>query len=357
MRRRALPRVSVIIATNRSTSLLDCTLRSLSTMDARGIDWELVMVPNGPQASECIEHIDKYRRALPIRVFPHETASRSAALNLGMEKALGPLLVFTDDDVIPSNGWLQEINLCASLYKDAILFCGPIIPRYPPGTPDWLPMHPLRVAAFAHFDAGIERGYLPTQYVPFGPNFAVRRECTQGLAYRLDLGPSCDNGPLAMDDTEFVLEVRRRYSPFRRGGGFIYSPAAGVQHQVRPEQLESSWLYTRFFNFGRSAVRRDHLGSYRRMPSLLLDKVLPSSDSGRLELAAELNFYLGQLCELRHVDEDRADILGQQLRRLGIYKYINLACQPGRVVLEQLFLQKGGLLALLSSQLAGTTTK
>jgi glycosyltransferase involved in cell wall biosynthesis len=110
------PRVSIILPVYESDRTLGACLQSLTAQTYD--DYELIVVDSSP---------DDRARAVVGRLFPAATyihaAARlwpQAARNLGVRRARGELLVFTDPDIYPPRWWLETL-LAAGAERAVVL--------------------------------------------------------------------------------------------------------------------------------------------------------------------------------------------------------------------------------------------
>ena len=106
-RRHATIDVTVMIWTWNNGVQLDRTLATLGRCRIpTGFTWEVVVVNN--DSSEATDRVvARHRHTLPL-VLEHEPLTGlSRARNRGLQVARGNLIVFTDDDVTVSEGWLE----------------------------------------------------------------------------------------------------------------------------------------------------------------------------------------------------------------------------------------------------------
>ena len=99
---------SVVIPTYNRADELAPTLRSLSALDV-GAPWEVVVVDNN-STDDTRAVVDAAARTFPVElsyVFEREQG-RSAALNAGIRKSRGAVVVTTDDDVRVEPDWLDH---------------------------------------------------------------------------------------------------------------------------------------------------------------------------------------------------------------------------------------------------------
>jgi glycosyltransferase involved in cell wall biosynthesis len=253
------PELSVLIATRNRMSLLEKTLSHLQRQYLHGIRWEVVVVDNG-STDDTPSVLARARKNLPLIDITEPSAGKNRALNKALAFARGGLLVFTDDDIEFSPGWLGEIYAAAQRWPEHEIFCGPIIPAYPAETPSWLRDHPYAGPAFAQFQPEVPEGPLPNNRLPFGGNYAVRAAAMSGLRFCLKFCPklgSQGNGFPIGDETEMLSRLSEQ------GARIIYVPTAAVRHHVGKHQIETKWLFNRAFCIGRGTARL----KARRAPS------------------------------------------------------------------------------------------
>src|SRR5262249_55512081 len=102
------PLFSVIIPTYmRPQQLQDC-LEGLACQNYPRDRYEVIVVDDGsPDMPEPVTTPFHARMQLRLLRAPH--GGPAAARNAGAREAAGDLLAFTDDDCVPSSGWLQAL--------------------------------------------------------------------------------------------------------------------------------------------------------------------------------------------------------------------------------------------------------
>ncbi len=231
---------TVAIATyNRANSLYD-TLTSLTSLQIPAVlAWELLLIDNNC-TDRTKEVCDRFASELPMRYLSEPSQGLSHARNRALAEARGEVVVFTDDDVILSPGWLAAYAQAVDDFPDAAYFGGKIVPTWPAGKPRWVRdvNMPLLAGLFGSYDLGPERRlYSDTDMHPYGANFALRRSLFERLGdFRTDLGMR-GNVPGRGEEAEYFKRAKER------GFTGAYVPEAMCQHRVDPRHLTLSYLY------------------------------------------------------------------------------------------------------------------
>ena len=240
--------ISILIATRNRRSSLERQFKAFEEMDTEGLTFEILVVDNG-SSDGTYEWLESMASRLPVKAVFEPRPGKNVALNRVFPEARGSLILFTDDDAIPVPGWLKEYQEALLRWPNQDIFCGPVDPLYPPGTPDVLryPTFTYALVAYGLFLPDGKEGLI--DWLPIGPNFAVRS--TTLRSYRLceNIGPS--------DDPKYAMgserELLQRLTA--RGEKSVYLPGANVSHIIRPEQITLAWLKGRAFRFGRYKAR------------------------------------------------------------------------------------------------------
>lgn len=172
-----------------------------------------------------------------VRVIASEHApGLSGTRNTGIERAVGDVVAFLDDDAIADDTWLEEL---ARVYDDPeVIGAGGVArPRWEGGTaPRWLPQE-------FYWTIGCSYRGLPTQPTPIrnpiGANMSFRKavfDRTGGFTTGIGRVGST---PLGCEETELSIRARQAHP----GGVVLHVPTACVEHVVSAERV--SWGYFR----------------------------------------------------------------------------------------------------------------
>ena len=165
---------SIIVCThNRAESLRD-TLRALRAQQTNpDRSWELIVVDNNSH-DDTRKVVEMAQQEWPLLRYEFEKAQGlSHARNRGIVAARGEVLLFTDDDVLPEEDWLETtLRGLATYQADA---CGGYIaPLWETPPPAWLTQ---RFYGFLAIRTDRTDDYLITDesQAPFGANMGVKK--------------------------------------------------------------------------------------------------------------------------------------------------------------------------------------
>lgn len=114
------PLFSVIIPTFMRPQPLHACLESLACQNYPRDRYEVIVVDDGsPDTTEAATTPFQARMQLRLLRAPH--GGPAAARNAGAREAAGDLLAFTDDDCVPSPGWLQALAHGMSIAPESLI--------------------------------------------------------------------------------------------------------------------------------------------------------------------------------------------------------------------------------------------
>jgi glycosyltransferase involved in cell wall biosynthesis len=238
--------ISVILATRNRAPVLASTLEALEAQEPPPAPWEVVVVDNHTvdHTAEMVQAAVR-RARVPVVYLRETKPGKSHALNTGIRRAKGDLLVLTDDDVLPSPGWLRAYARAFTEHR-ADYAAGRILPLWEAPPPRWL--SPRLYGVLAVGDGGpnllpLGRG-LNEQIMPIGANMALRREVLERVGgWNPSLGKL--QGTLRTgEDHEFALKMV--HAGFRG----VYAPEAWVRHRVPPDRLRLGYFARWYFDNG-----------------------------------------------------------------------------------------------------------
>jgi len=247
--------ISVLIATRDRARLLEGTLHALCEQRSPGCSFEILIVDNGSIDSTATVVAEAARRSsVPVTYLTEEKPGKSHALNTAVTRARGDLLAFTDDDVLPSPGWLAAFARAFS-ETGADYAAGRILPLWEAPPPRWLT--PSLHGVLAIPDGGTRRLTLNgnhDQVMPIGANMAIRRPVLDRVGgWNPELG-KLKNTLRTGEDHEFALRLG--------AAGFrgVYEPEACVLHRVPAERLRLGYFARWFYGNGQmvAGLERDY---------------------------------------------------------------------------------------------------
>ena len=238
--------ITVLIATYNGSKTLASVLNAYGEMAAPRDGWKLVIVDNG-STDDAREIITSFMASLPITLLSEPRRGKNAALNTGLRHIEGDLVVFTDDDVLPDKGWLNELESAAAEHSLYSIFGGPIFPHWetPPAEwiLSWVPLAPTYAISDNQDEGPIDN------HLVYGPNMAVRSSIFQnGYKFNEHIGPNRKNYAQG-SETELLLRLGRA------GFKAWHCRKAIVRHMIRSHQMEKNWVLKRAIRFGRGQYR------------------------------------------------------------------------------------------------------
>ena len=238
--------ISVVIATRDRAALLERTLDALCGQLSPGCPFEILVVDNGSvDATSAVVAAAAHRSHVPVVYLREEKPGKSHALNTAVAHARGDLLAFTDDDVLPSPGWLAAYAE-AFAQTGVDYAAGRILPLWEAPPPRWLT--PSLHGVLAIPDGGTRRltlNGIHDQVMPIGANMAIRRHVLDRVGgWNPDLG-KLQNTLRTGEDHEFALRL------VAAGFAGVYEPAASVLHRVPAERLHLAYFVRWCYGNGR----------------------------------------------------------------------------------------------------------
>jgi len=180
-------KISVIIGTYNRFESLSNTLESLLTnRDINGFDYEIIVVDNNSKdkTKDVVDrYINKFDGRLKYLFEPNQ--GLNYARNKGIRESKGEIVVFTDDDVIVSEDWINHIGeFFKNTDYDAV--GGRVLPTYPENSPWWVKKYrnilagAILVHDYGEDNIAYDRSKM-NQFV--GANMAFKRDVFDSCGY------------------------------------------------------------------------------------------------------------------------------------------------------------------------------
>ncbi|MFC1815023.1 glycosyltransferase [Thermodesulfobacteriota bacterium] len=111
------PMFSIVIATYNTDGVLMQCLDALCNQSVDKQCFEVIIVNDGGN-SEISEKIGLFERRLTISYYYQENKGPAAARNLGINNAMGDIILFLDDDSMPTKDWLKAVIKAWQTFPD-----------------------------------------------------------------------------------------------------------------------------------------------------------------------------------------------------------------------------------------------
>jgi glycosyltransferase involved in cell wall biosynthesis len=242
-------RVTVAICTWNRSDLLDQTLTGLRHLRIpAGVEWELLVV-NNHCTDATDEVISRHAPHLPLRRVYEPQQGLSHARNRAVAEAAGELLVWTDDDVLVDEGWLEAYVRASADWPGASFFGGPVAPWFAVPPPGWVARNiDLLACMYAIKQLTPEVRPLAPDEFPAGANMTFRTEALRSYAFNPSMGRS---GSRLFGGEELDVFERLRAA----GGRGVWVGTACVKHFIPPQRLTRAYLREWQWGCGRTLVR------------------------------------------------------------------------------------------------------
>ncbi len=202
---------SIVIPTRGRPAYLQVALSSI-VPQARAVGAEVLVIDDAGASHEAREQAQR----LGARYEPHERElGLNVARNTGVERSGGELVVFVDDDIEASPGWLQALLTAACEYPDVDVLAGRIRPRLEGRSPHTCGREGPPITTLDLGERDTEARYA------WGANMAIRRDALERV------GPfdvSLEHGG---DEQEWQDRLRAR----EPGARVLYVAGAAVDHR------------------------------------------------------------------------------------------------------------------------------
>lgn len=262
--RQTLASATVLICTYNRASRLAETLESLRAVRTPR-SWDVIVVDNN--STDDTRAVVESRVAAfpaPLVYLFESRQGKSNALNTGLARARGDVIVFTDDDVRVTPAWLDAACRPLEGPRAVAYSGGPVRPIWEIPPPVWFDQARGDLwGTLAILDYGPD-GFVfeDRKRVPLGANMAVRRSLIGSIGgFNPDLGRR-GNSLLGQEQAEFFARARAA------GARGRYVPDMEVHHHVPAGRLTKQYFRRWWFWKGVSRARLDAL---HRVDELGLD--------------------------------------------------------------------------------------
>jgi GT2 family glycosyltransferase len=217
------PLVSIVVPTFNRRERLQRLLLALEQLVSSSPAFEVVVAVDGA-TDGSVEMLNSLHTTYPLRVFEQANQGPAAARNLGIANALGQIILFLDDDVIPVAG-LIERHVRRHEQDEKVVVIGPMVPPPDLEMTPWVRWESERLdQQYLAMQAG---EWAPTARQFYTGNASLRREhalATGGFNERFKRA----------EDVEFAYRLADR------GLSFHFDMQAAVLHD--PGRPFAAWL-------------------------------------------------------------------------------------------------------------------
>ena len=231
---RRMPRPTVVIPTYNRRARLERVLQALSVQDFAE-DFETVVVSDGSDDGTA-EYLRSERVPLPVVACLQANAGPASARNAGVREATGDLIVFLDDDVVPTPALVREHVETHARLGERVVVIGPMLD--PPDHTMSIYVRYEQAMLAKQYDAMIRGDWAATARQFYTGNASLRREHVVAAG-------GFNTALRRAEDVELALRLDAM------GLSFVFAPAAVGLHYAK--RSFASWRNTAY-SYGRSDV-------------------------------------------------------------------------------------------------------
>ncbi|MBX3001080.1 MAG: glycosyltransferase family 2 protein [Caldilineaceae bacterium] len=242
-------RFTAAICTHNRAALLPAAIESLLAQSLALTDFEILVIDNA-STDGTSQIIRRYLTAggnVTLRSAVQPILGLSHARNLAVEIAGGDIIAFMDDDAVANPDWLAAMLDAYTIYPDAWVVGGKVLPLWQGERPIWLTDDLLPQLSMLDFGDDV-RPLNPGEQL-YGVNFSCRRCAFARIGlFRSDLGRQGVN-LLGSEESDLQRRILQQGQPI------IYTPHAIVEHHVTKERMQTQYFFRLAFAKGRTSAR------------------------------------------------------------------------------------------------------
>jgi GT2 family glycosyltransferase len=239
------PSASIVVPTRARLDYLEVALTSISPQ-AAAAGAEVIVVDDAGPSEAARDLVER----LGARYEPHpHPMGLNVARNTGVKRSSGELVVFVDDDVEVSHGWLSALLTAAHEHPEVEVFTGPIRPRL-----EGSPPHTCGREAPPITSLDLGPTDTPARFA-WGSNMAIRRSALQRVG---EFDVSLEHGG---DEQEWQERLLAPPTSVAETGTtkILYVANASLDHRRSPADARLRPLCRAARSRGRAARRFDSL--------------------------------------------------------------------------------------------------
>ncbi len=167
--------LTVAICTWNRCELLQQTLEQMTRLKIPvGVEYEILVVDNN-STDATKQVVTNFATRLPVRHIFESTPGLSSARNRAMRETRGDYILWTDDDVLVAETWLEAFMAGVRQFPEAAAFGGTIVPWFTdPPDPEMCDAFPALATGFCGLERTMAAGVLPDGEHIWGANMAFR---------------------------------------------------------------------------------------------------------------------------------------------------------------------------------------
>ena len=277
--------LNILMATHNGAEVLGRTLAGYAALDIQDIDYKLIIIDNA-STDNTQDIIAQFTGQLNIHMIYEPSPGKNTAMNTGLAAIDSDIIIMTDDDSIPHQGFFSAWIAAFENMPGIDLFGGAIIPLFDEEPAPWMMQRQPRFEELYAQRQDVPAGPINPDRI-YGPNMAMRASIVQaGLRFDARVGPNATRKKSYAMGSETAFLRTAVAAGFKTG----FAPKPTVSHIVRPAHIEPAYIDGRAYRMGRgTAFKHIQDGTF-----ILRHRPFPLRIAGHIKHAID-----GQLHQVR----------------------------------------------------------
>ncbi len=233
------PEISVIVCTYNGEKRILRTLEALVAQKFPKKTFEIIVVDNNSSDNTAgvVQGFIGKCKTPSIQYCFESQQGLSHARNMGIQKAKGDIIAFTDDDGVPDSNWLEELYKIYLHKENVGCVGGKVILDLPHSLPGWYQKEMGRqyLAGFElDVDCPLEVNHVYS--FPYGVNISFLKKALLGVGLFDPTLGRVSGQSYAGEETDRCLAL------YQENWRIFYQPTAMVRHVINPERISKDYF-------------------------------------------------------------------------------------------------------------------
>lgn len=251
--RKTAPKFSLILPSYNGQDTLPVCLAALQNLAHPGGGVEFIFVDNR-SSDATAKLLEKAALRMGGQFLVEDRSGKSFALNTAIAAAQGRYLIFSDDDTLADENWLNAFAKASIDQPKMNVFAGQVRPAWQTKVPVWLKTLADRGLVCGCTPSERKNGQYPALWVK-GANFMVRKELFEKHTFDTDtVNFGATSAPIGGEDSKLMQEL------VAAGEKIFYVKDARLKHIVQEHETTLAFILQRQVRIGRGNASIERVG-------------------------------------------------------------------------------------------------